>query len=309
MVCKTFIDSVTSAGRTVDGTIGSFGWSDFANLNFDDTLTMGLMVHSRTFGVTDVPELANLTLEIFDFNERNGDSVVNWYFGQITDYDVGGDDGAMDQSISTAWAFNPGGDDAWGHFKIPFGCGEVGPGQDFEYTPIRSIKVLDGAEALFSQPGGSFNNGAGYWDSAYMWLSQPFGTVAPPQAQNSDFEMASSIVKHDFEGNGTYSFGVANFAFIDALADNTSGAEMADMANFVNKWAGFGRGDVNNDGGINLADIIYLAGNINNGGPGAIPFAHLGDVNADGSIDAGDINYLVDYYFNCGPCPMGDWMF
>ncbi len=310
MVCKTYIDSVTSAGRVIDTTeVGSFGWSDFENLNFDDTLSMGLMVNSRTIGVTDLPELANMTLEIMEINERNGvDSVTGWYFGQITDYDVGGDAAAMDRTISTAWAYNPGGSNAWGSIKIPFGCGTLGALQDVDYEPLRSIKDLGGAMALFWQDGAAGTQGGAYFDSAYPWLSLPAGTIAPAQA-TSDFEMHTTYAGHDFGPSGTYSLAVANFALF-GLADNTTaGTEMADLAHMVNKWAGFGRGDVNNDGGVNLADIIYLAGNVNNAGPGAIPFAHLGDVNADGAIDGADIAYLVDYYFNCGPCPMGDWMF
>ena len=81
------------------------------------------------------------------------------------------------------------------------------------------------------------------------------------------------------------------------------------MAYFVNKWAGFGRGDVNNDNLVNLADIIHLASYVNAGGAGPVPFMHLGDVNNDLAVDAGDITYLSDYYFNCGACPVGDWMF
>jgi len=51
-----------------------------------------------------------------------------------------------------------------------------------------------------------------------------------------------------------------------------------------------------------------LAGTVN-GGPGAIPFQHLSDVNADTAIDMLDVDYLIDYYFNCGPCPVGDFAF
>lgn len=298
MVCKTYIDSVENFDTDPDPLVTSWDWAAFDGKYFDDTLTMGLTCNARVIGVIDLPQLANLTLEIMDFTERNGDSVLNWYLGQITDYDVGGDLTAWDQSISAAWSYNPGGDAAFGSIKIPFGCGTVGTGQDFDYAPLRSAKGLDGNSALFDPDA--------YFDSAYIYLSS-VGLLAQ-QPPSSDGEMHTTYAGHDFEGNGTYSVAVANF-YVEGLADNTSGAELADMANLVNKWAGFGRGDVNNDGGINLADIIYLAHTVNTAGPGAIPFAHLSDVNADGTIDAGDINYLVDYYFNCGPCPMGDWMF
>jgi hypothetical protein len=300
MVCKTYVDSVENFDTDPDPLVTNWDWTAYPAVSFDDTLSMGLMVNARVIGASDLPELANLTLEILDINERNGvDSVTGWYMGQMTDYDVGGDDAVLDRSISTAWSHNPGGDAAWGSIKIPFGCGTVLSGQDFDYEPLINAKQLDGDMAFFDI--------TAYFDSAYIYLSNGPGLM-PAQPQAADGEMHTTYVGHDFEPNGTYSYGIANFG-VTGLADNSSGAELADMANMVNKWAGFGRGDVNNDGGINLADIIYLAANVNNGGPGPIPFAHLGDVNADGSTDAGDINYLVDYYFNCGPCPSGDWMF
>jgi hypothetical protein len=53
---------------------------------------------------------------------------------------------------------------------------------------------------------------------------------------------------------------------------------------------------------------MALAAHVNSGGPGAYPFAHLGDVDADNDVDVADLNYLIDYYFQCGPCPAGDWV-
>ena len=100
---------------------------------------------------------------------------------------------------------------------------------------------------------------------------------------------------------------VKGVKFVD-IRDAGDPVEAYALADLINKWSGFGRGDVNNDGGINLADIIYLAGTVN-GGPGSVPFEHLSDVNADSAIDVADVNYLIDYYFNCGPCPMGDFIF
>jgi hypothetical protein len=114
--------------------------------------------------------------------------------------------------------------------------------------------------------------------------------------------------EYDFPASGTHDVGIAYFGF-DAETPNTnSSGRIGKLARLVNKWAGFGRGDVNNDGAINLADIVYLANNVNYGGPGPIPFVHQGDVNASGGApDAADVTYLVNYYFQCGPCPLGAW--
>ncbi len=54
---------------------------------------------------------------------------------------------------------------------------------------------------------------------------------------------------------------------------------------------------------------MCLALIVNGSATGAIPFEHLADVNADGGVDNADLNYLIDYYFNCGPCPLGEWQF
>ena len=90
--------------------------------------------------------------------------------------------------------------------------------------------------------------------------------------------------------------------------DPFAAPEIHRMANQLNKFMGFGRGDVNNDDEINLSDVIYTANYVNYSGPGPIPFKHLGDVDADGDIDNADIMYLVNYYFGYGAGPLGAMM-
>jgi hypothetical protein len=64
-------------------------------------------------------------------------------------------------------------------------------------------------------------------------------------------------------------------------------------------------GDVNNDGIINIGDVVYLITYLYRGGPPPIPMTCVGDVNCDGIVNIGDVVYLVTYLYRGGaaPCP------
>jgi hypothetical protein len=64
------------------------------------------------------------------------------------------------------------------------------------------------------------------------------------------------------------------------------------------------KGDVNNNGAINAADIIYLVGFVFKGGPAPLCSPTGGDVNCSGTTNAADIIYLVGYVFKGGPAPL-----
>jgi hypothetical protein len=296
VVCKTYLDSVQNFG---DGA-GGWDWSSFGS-PFDDTLTIGLKIDSKTYGIKDAPEFANMTFEKMTVTNRNADSVKGWYFGAMIDYDVGTDTAGWDPTISTAWSYTAGdgGDAAWGLIKVPFGpCSDQGP--------MINVKALNADSAQFNDE--AAYDGNQYWDQCYQYLSMGPGGFSHPNVRNgSDQEFHATITGHDFGDGDSYTFGVANFGYAGGIVSPATASNYADLANNLNKWAGFDRGDVNNDGLINIADIIYLAAYVNNGGPGPIPFVHTGDVNNDGSVDAGDITYMITYYFDCGPCPIGAW--
>jgi len=286
MICTSFLDSVQNYDLG-----GGWDWTNWG-APFDNALTMGLFVNARTIGVEDVPELANLTLQIMDITEQNGVAVDDWYLFHFWDCDLGGDTINIDRDISTAWCYpgNPK-DFAWGNIKIPFGpC---------DGEPVVNVMGLSGENALWDW--------TSYWDEAYNYCDQGTGFFSMDM-NTGDAEAHFTLAAHDFLPNETYSVGIATFA-VFGLTDASSSAELAPMAHFVNKWAGFGRGDVNDDNEVNLVDIIYLANYVNFGGAGPAPFLHLGDVNNDANVDGGDITYLIDYYFFAGACPVGDWMF
>lgn len=311
-VCKTFIDSVQNFDRNSDPLVTNWQW--YYNvagapltqyLPFDDTLSIGLTCNSRIFGVQDVPELSNFLFEIFEFQNRNPLPIDNWALGHIFDPDgeyvysgTGGDASYIDRTNSICWTSPLGASNsAMFTIKVPFGCGELdGVNDDWDFQPVwNSWGFID----LFTPMNGIF-------DTFYYAMTNYVGVISNDVTAD-DSKGMYTLARHNFEENGSYSMGLAYGQFVD-LTENLTAVEMAPTAHLINKWAGFGRGDVNNDNAINLGDIIYLAGTIN-GGPGAIPFAHLSDVNADGAINSADLDYMINYYFSCGPCPMGDWMF
>jgi hypothetical protein len=62
-------------------------------------------------------------------------------------------------------------------------------------------------------------------------------------------------------------------------------------------------GDVNDDGIVNVADVIYLVSYLYRGGPPPIPMVCVGDVNNDEIVNVADIVYLISYLYRFGPEP------
>jgi hypothetical protein len=298
MVYKTFIDSVQNFD---DG--GGWDWTWY-DAPFDNALTMGLVVNSRTAGAVDYAPLKDLTVEIFEVSLRDaGASLANWKFGATVDYDAGGDVMDIDRTISTGWTTNGDNTVAWGMIKLPFGCAADHATADFE--PMINVKSLWGNSAHYNDL---------YYDEAYSFMNAGTGLL-PPQSQglDDDREAHYTIAANDFGAGDTYTFAVANFR-LGELTDATDAGELADFAHLVNKWVGAERGDVNNDGIISIVDIMYLVNYYYFSGQGPQPFKHCGDVNADDEVNDLDILYMVGYYFPPPApapdnCPMFDWTF
>jgi hypothetical protein len=69
-------------------------------------------------------------------------------------------------------------------------------------------------------------------------------------------------------------------------------------------------GDVNADGTINSADLIYMVNYIFKSGPDPLPMRTVGDANCTGGLGGSDIIYLVNYIFKGGqpPCACYVWI-
>jgi immune inhibitor A len=61
-------------------------------------------------------------------------------------------------------------------------------------------------------------------------------------------------------------------------------------------------GDLDGDGSVTIADVVFLINYIFMGGPAPQPLS-LGDVDCSGSINIADVVYLINYVFSHGPAP------
>jgi len=307
IVHKAYIDSV----ENFDDGFGGWDWTLTGQTTFDNALTMGLACENVIVSVLDDTVSADgllnhVTLEKMTFHERNGNAVPGWKFGAFVDYDIRwagptdiGDTAFIDRDVSTAWCADLGNSGvAHGMIKLPFGCGE---------EPIKNVLALDANYAMFSDA---------YLDSAYYYMTLPPGDHSHQvdgvlAGTQDDEEWHCTIIEHDWTGHDTLIFGVANFGLGDLPDTYTSDGKITDLAVLTNKLAGFGRGDVNDDGAIGLADIIYLADYVNGAGgkPGPIPFMHCGDLDGTDGVNNGDVIALIEYYFGYGGCLYGAWMF
>lgn len=62
-------------------------------------------------------------------------------------------------------------------------------------------------------------------------------------------------------------------------------------------------GDINNDGGYSVGDVVYVVAYVFKGGPAPVPALDSGDANCDGDVNIGDAVYGISYIFKGGTRP------
>jgi hypothetical protein len=62
-------------------------------------------------------------------------------------------------------------------------------------------------------------------------------------------------------------------------------------------------GDVNNNGIIDVGDVVYLVNYLYRNGPNPLPWWFAGDASCDKTVDVGDVVFLVNYLYRFGPAP------
>jgi hypothetical protein len=271
---------------------------------YDDTLTIGFKACAKVIGAKDVLPLAKFTVHKYEISSRNAVPIADFYMGGMIDYDVLPNNKnqitGYDKDHSLGYVYDCGAKSTgWGTVKVPFGC---------RYESLLMAKTVEAA------PGGPWNDSDWWLDSAYYNMKNQRGLLHQPNTYPCTPSTTDRDAWFTWEGgtvpaSGSLTFGFGLFGWV-GVPDASAASSYFNLANMINMWCGFGRGDVNNDGVINLVDIAYLKNYVFGIGNGPYPFKHLGDVDASGGDpDGGDVTYLVNYYFNHGACPVGDWAF
>jgi hypothetical protein len=81
------------------------------------------------------------------------------------------------------------------------------------------------------------------------------------------------------------------------IANNHSGYQA-----YACRFSVFVLGDVNRDGSVTVADVVYLINYLFKGGPAPDPLMR-GDVNHYGNVTVADAVFLINYLFKGGPAP------
>jgi hypothetical protein len=68
-------------------------------------------------------------------------------------------------------------------------------------------------------------------------------------------------------------------------------------------FCGFYRGDVNQEGVLDVGDLVYLINYLYRSGDDPLPFADQGDLNGDDVVEIADIVFLINYLYRSGPTP------
>jgi hypothetical protein len=189
---------------------------------------------------------------------------------------------------------------AWFHMPLDPVCTKTG---------ARDAQVLDNENYIFVSSGGLKT------DSIYE-LANRFGATAgtwgintynPPGNQDTVSDLTVMLLSGFDQTLApatpvTYAFGFATSDVSVADLESTINAVRIE----INPDCGCPivlTGDVNNNGSITSADIIYLVGYVFKGGPAPLPCIAAADVNCNGSVTSADIIYLVGYVFKGGPAP------
>jgi hypothetical protein len=244
-----------------------------------------------------------------DFNERNGNP-VDIYAGTMIDWDI---QPAYGSNYFAAWPATVNGYAIWDEVGVSggalaFATGMLDPRLASTYSGVTPSSPIHGAMGVDHNTRGlTPGQGAQFWTAAVS-ESPLFVNEGP-----NDLAALFCLDQISVPASGSNSADMAIY-HVDAHSGVTDigliEADAANVAARAARWAGFARGDVNEDGFVDLADVFWQ-GLVLASAPGYViyPDTYCADVDANGTFDGTDQTYLLNFVSALGPAPQGAWRF
>ena len=257
-----------------------------------DGPSMGILVHSQEIGVYGAP-FADFKLTVQTINNRNATPINGLYYGSFVDWDVSltnVDAGTGDAEKGYIYEYGSG--KAYGQIGLPSKGSNWPDGTPTD--PMYNGRIMHSRDDYQQDL---------QFDSLYNWIDKyAEGSITiktPVDVSSYDKSYEVAFGKTDLGAYGHHTFGFATFG----LSAYTSPTDVDNLRKFVNKLAGFGRGDIDNNNVIDLRDLVRLSRYVHGLGAGPVPFKHLGDVDNSGVVNAADVTYLAAYFFGLSTTP------
>jgi hypothetical protein len=234
------------------------------------------------------------------------------YIGFAMDLDAPYDSsGGPEPFVGDESACNYAGYDAVNEIAYVRGFGRVGEHPAYE-TYHAGIALAETSGVANTVPYGSYNiknNVYLYPQSPWGWLDGELYQLASTAGANIDFpdsivDRTIVMTAHKIVA-GTDPNMEAGFTIVEVLAP-TGLPEMQALVDTGRAIVARERavcGDVQDDGVVNVGDVVYLVSYLYKGGPAPVCPSARGDVQDDGVINVGDVVYLVSYLYKGGAEP------
>ncbi len=293
---------------------GSWVQSNYADTNqsyatTDPKATLGTNTIQTEIGAND-PIYGDFKLIEWKVSNRDAVDKPGLRVGTYFDWDVSVN-GAADIALISD---NFNGYSIYSNNGTPgYAYGMLDPNQPTSYCGVNPAafsphKIYSSASTIV------YNHAPGRWvgdshpsDEDYGW----FLSTRPP-LRFYEFTVPSGqdrggwLIGDTFAlpASGSHSAVQALYAVPAAGGDPAIDAAATALAKRAARWGGFARGDVNDDGCVNLADACWVLSTNR-----IYPDTYCGDVNLDGLVNGADQTYLLNYVSGVGPAPQGKFRF
>ncbi|KPL00008.1 MAG: hypothetical protein AMJ91_05610, partial [candidate division Zixibacteria bacterium SM23_73_3] len=263
--------------RITDTTFGEYGAAAFI-----DTIGLGLEIEQYSVGSSD-PLYGDFILQQYLIKNLT-DTTVHAYLSLSLDWDVfdAYDNDSYGDSIhNIAWHWCP---SQVLNRKYKFGAMRIPTDDD----PVIGYEAVSHPFFIYPQQG---------WRDDQLWQ---LITKACWQDDSSGYDisllMTPGMIDLPPDSSHLESFIVFGVDTTQHLIEPVWWRPML-------SFCGFYRGDVNQDGILDLGDILHLVNYLYKFGGAPLPFVDQGDVNNDGIVELADLLGLVSYLYKNGPAP------